>query len=66
MLIFVGGKKIVYATCLNLFSACFHEISVEVYGDSLAFSVQICTRKQPEPDVAIKPLLFSGPAKLGS
>lgn len=54
----------VYATCLYVFSSCFCEISVEVYGDSLAFSVQICNRKQPAPGTVIKPLLSSGSAKL--
>lgn len=66
MLIFVWGKKMVYATCLYLFSSCFCEISVGVYGDSLAFSVQIYNRKQPAPGTVIKPLLSSGSAKLDS
>lgn len=43
----------VHATCLYLFSVFFYEIPVEVYGDSLAFSVQICSRKQPEPGMVV-------------
>lgn len=54
----------VYETCLYLFSAFFYEISVEVCGDSLAFSVQICSRKKTEPGMVVKHYFPQAPPSL--